>query len=187
MNSFKDWLQMNETANWGHGRYQGAGGWKIHLRTGPDDKNRDRAYEKVLAMIKGLGKNWPSKKLDGGEADSKDITIYCGSRQEANQAAQAISDYDELKKLLKPPSNEVLADDIELVPMTGVYGRFNADIMSDEFHQYGCKGHSMRKEDINRLTYARRDPNFSLEDFKKKACADAYSRLKTLYGKDFTG
>jgi hypothetical protein len=45
MHNFKKWFEINETANWG------SGGWKIHLRTGTDNKTRDRAYEIVQEIV----------------------------------------------------------------------------------------------------------------------------------------
>lgn len=181
MHNFKQWLQLNEKyilpqPPWGFG------GWKIHLRTGTDDKVRDRAYEIVEEIIKQHGDKWPSKKLGGGEADEKDITIYCGPKSEADKAARAISQHPELSKLLLPPGNDILQDDVEILPGTGVYGRFNASLLQSmtgtEYHQYGCKGHSMLKSRMDMI----RQPNFD----KNAACSDSYRHLKNKIGADFT-
>lgn len=179
MHNFKKWLQINESANWGHG------GWKIHLRTGKDNAIRDRAYQIVLEIIKNNGNKWPSKKLSGGEPNEKDITIYCGPKQEANKAALAISQNPELKKLLLPPSAEMLRDDVEILPGTNVYGRFNASLLGAmtkgiEFHQYGCKGHSMLNSFVTRSMTDKQ--NFD----RTKACQDSYRLLKKIFGADFT-
>jgi hypothetical protein len=179
MNNFTEWLQINENTNWGHG------GWKIHLRTGTDNKIRDRAYQIVQEIIKNNKKNWPSKKLGGGEADQKDITIYCGPKSEANIAAKAIAEHPELSKLLSKPSEEMLRDDVEILPGTNVYGRFNASLLMAmtkgvEFHQYGCKGHSMLNSFVTRSMTDKE--NFD----RTKACQDSYRLLKNLFGKDFT-
>lgn len=181
MHNFKQWLQLNEKyivpqPPWGFG------GWKIHLRTGSDEQNRDRAYEIVEKIIAQHGDKWPSKKLGGGEADEKDITIYCGPKSEANKAAIAISEHPELSKLLLPPGKDILHDDVEILPGTGVYGRFNASLLQSmtgaEYHQYGCKGHSMLKSLMGRI----REPNFDRE----KACIGSYLNLKNKIGADFT-
>ena len=55
------------------------GGWKIHLRTGTNNKTRNDAYELVLKIIEDNNNNkenakWYSKKLHGGEPNVKDIT-----------------------------------------------------------------------------------------------------------------
>jgi hypothetical protein len=180
MHNFKKWFEINETANWG------SGGWKIHLRTGTDNKTRDRAYEIVQEIIKKHGGKWLSKKLNGGEPDEKDITIYCGPKSEANIAAKAIADNFVLQLILKEPSDEMWKDDVEILPGTNVYGRFNASplvSMTDgtEFHQYGCKGHSMMNSFVTKFISDRKNFN------KKDACEQSYRRLKKLFGKDFTG
>lgn len=175
MHNFKKWFEINETANWGYG------GWKIHLRTGTDSENRDRAYEIVKKIIG----NKDSKKLGGGEADEKDITIYCGPKSEANKIALAIAENPELQELLLPPSNEMLKDDVEILPGTNVYGRFNASLLGGmtkgiEFHQYGCKGHSMLNSFVTKSMTDKK--NFD----RTKACQGSYNLLKNIFGKDFT-
>ena len=192
----------------------GFGGWKIHLRTGLDDDIRDRAYAMVQSLIKhdGGGK-WQSKKLDGGEPDDKDITLYCGPKSEAIKAANGIKNHQYLYSLIKPPkpASDVSKDDILIVPtIPNIYGRFNASILdtrtetgSFEFHQYGCKGWSMLANDMRKLSNARslKDPknshlvkklktmgsNFDLEKGKEEACKESHKILSLLFGKDFTG
>ena len=62
----------------------GFGGWKIHLTTGLDDHKRDLAYATLLRIIEHSGSgNWKSKKLTGGDPGDKDITLYCGPKEEA--------------------------------------------------------------------------------------------------------
>lgn len=175
MHNFKKWLQINENADWGEG------GWKIHLRTGLDDKNRQLAYDLVKQITEK-----PVKKLDGGDPDSKDITIYCGTKSEADKVVTAISENPELSVLLLPPSEEVQRDDIQMAPGTNIYGRFNAARLDrftggTEFHQYGCKGHSMLKSHMDLYTGDRRNLD------KTKSCQTSYQILKNIFGKDFTG
>lgn len=180
MNNFKKWLQLNENADWKDG------GWKIHLRIGTNNENRELAYEIVQKIIKDNENKWGSKKLSGGEANEKDITIYCGPKSEANKAALAISQNPELQKLLLPPSAEMLLDDVEILPGTNVYGRFNASRLDKftggtEFHQYGCKGHSMLNSFVRKSITDKQ--NFD----RTKACKDSYRLLQNIFGKDFTG
>ena len=174
MHNFKKWLQLNETADWGEG------GWKIHLRTGTDNTKRDRAFDIVQEIIKK-----PSKKLNGGEPDSKDITIYCGTKSEADNVVRAISENPELSALLLPPSEEVQRDDIQMATNTNIYGRFNASRLDKftkgiEFHQYGCKGHSMLNSFVTKSMTDKK--NFD----RTKSCQDSYKLLKNIFGKDFT-
>jgi len=188
----------------------GFGGWKIHLRTGPDDDVRDRAYAMILSMIKHSKVKWQSKKLDGGEPDDKDITLYCGPKREVIKAANGIKNHQYLYSLIKPPkpASDVSKDDIEILPK--IYGRFNANILNTApfvFHQYGCKGWSMLASDMEKLSQARslKDPknshlvkklkdmgsnydiNFNLEKGKEDACKKSELVLTRLFGKDFTG
>lgn len=190
----------------------GFSGWKIHLRTGPDDDIRDRAYAMILSLIKYNGGGlWQSKKLDGGEPDDKDITLYCGPKREAIKAAIGIKNHQYLYSLIKPPKpdSDVSKDDVLIVPtIPNIYGRFNASLLApDMFHQYGCKGWSMLANDMRKLSQARslKDPknshlvkklkdmgdnfdiNFDLEKGKKDACEKSYEVLAKLFGKDFTG
>ena len=166
------------------------GGWKIHLRTGTDVGNRDKAYAILQTIIKHAGNNkWFSKKLKGGEADQKDITLYCGTKEEALKAARSIKNYKTLYDLILPPNNEILQDDILIDPnIPNIYGRFEASRLDTSpfvFHQYGCKGWSMLKSDVEKkLSAQMRKTN----DFdKEKACQKAYNALSKLFGKDFTG
>lgn len=157
------------------------GGWKIHLRTGPDDQIRDRAYQLVLDLVAQNGNKWGHKKLHGGVANEKDITIYCGPRQEANMAAQSIISHKELKSLLLPARGDTLGDDIELIPGSNVWGRFdvkNLPTSPYQFTQYGCKGWSILASEViprqfSKLNY---DP-----------CKKSYDVLSKLFGKYFTG
>jgi hypothetical protein len=181
MHNFKQWLQLNEKyippqPPWGFG------GWKIHLRTGTNNENRKKAYKIVQEIIEKNGDKWPSKELGGGEADQKDITIYCGPKSEANIAAKAIAKNPELQELLLSPSIEMLQDDVEILPGTNVYGRFNASLLQSmlggiEYHQYGCKGHSMLKSFMRNI----RTPNFNKDDACWKSKLNLYNKL----GSDF--
>ena len=181
MHNFKKWLQINESANWGQG------GWKIHLRTGTDDKKREQAFQLVQKIINiDMKLNKPMKKLDGGEPNSKDITIYCGSKAEADKVAKTLAQNRKLSNWLLPPSEEVQRDDIQMLPNTNIYGRFNASRLDKftngiEFHQYGCKGHSMLNSFVTKSITDKQ--NFD----RTKACQDSYRLLKKIFGKDFTG
>jgi len=164
------------------------GGWKIHLRTGNDDKVRDRAYQIVLNLVAKNKYKWGHKKLHGGVADEKDITIYCGPRGEANLAAKEISSDKELMSLLLPASGDTLGDDIELIPGTNIYGRFDVNVLKTspyEFTQYGCRGWPMLVHDINAKNASNMSGknNFDM----RSACDKAYKILNKLFGKDFTG
>lgn len=172
----------------------GFGGWKIHLRTGPVDSNRDFAYQYVLEIIKDNGNKWKSKKLSGGDPNQKDITIYCGPKEQANNAARAIKNHRYLYNMLFPPNTDIAQDDIQILPdVPNVYGRFSASILDTRpytFHQYGCKGWSMLKSDVEKRMMARylKDKGMSYEKFDStKACKIAYIVLEKLFGKDFTG
>jgi hypothetical protein len=92
--------------------------------------------------------------LKGGEADQKDITIYCGPKREAIKAALAIMNNEELYNGLRPPGTEILQDDILLhKDIPNIYGRFEASRLNTapfEFHQYGCKGWSMLVHDVQK-------------------------------------
>ena len=164
------------------------GGWKIHLRTGTNDKIRDDAYNLVLKIIENNNKKnnkWYSKKLHGGDPDVKDITIYCGSREDANKAAEAIKSNSDLYKKLLPAKGDVVTDDTLLVPtIPNIYGRFEASRLNTtphKFHQYGCNGWSMLEDDVFNMMY-----NPELYN-KEVACKDAYNKLAELFGKYFTG
>jgi hypothetical protein len=162
------------------------GGWKIHLRTGTNDEDRDEAYEMVIKIIENNNKKntnkWYSKKLHGGEPDVKDITIYCGSREDANKAAEAIKNNSKLYEKLLPANGDVLTDDQLIV--TNIYGRFDVGRINTgkyKFHQYGCKGWSMLEDDVFNMMYDRKHYN------KETACKNAYEILTDLFGKYFTG
>lgn len=160
------------------------GGWKIHLRTGSDPRNRDRAYQIVLNLVAKNGNRWGHKKLHGGEPDEKDITIYCGPMQEAVLAARAINSSRELKSLLLPPGREIMEDDIELLPGSGVHGRFdtkNLNTSPYEFAQYGCRGWPMLVDDVNKKLWDKK--NFD----NSSSCERSYRALAELFGREFTG
>ena len=164
------------------------GGWKIHLRTGTNNKTRDDAYELVLKIIEDNNKEnakWYSKKLHGGEPNVKDITIYCGPKEEVTRAAKAIKNNPKLYEKLLPANGDVLTDDQLIVPnIPNVYGRFDASRLNTAphiFHQYGCKGWSMLEDDVSNMIY-----NPQLYN-KETACKDAYAKLADLFGKYFTG
>lgn len=188
MTTFKQFLESQDQIPQRKIPVGGFGGWKIHLRTGPVDSNRDTAYNYVLQIIKDNGNKWQSKKLSGGEADQKDITIYCGPKEEANKAAKAIKNNLYLYNMLFPPNTDIAQDDIQILPdVRNVYGRFSASILNTQpytFHQYGCKGWSMLASDMSKKTIAR----YSKEEFdSESACQKAYLVLSKLFGKDFTG
>lgn len=173
---------------------RGGGGWKIHLRTGTNDSWRSICYSRVLDIIKANGNKWNSKMLKGGEANQKDITIYCGPKIEAIRAAIAIYNNELLYDALLPPGTEILQDDILIhKDIPNIYGRFeasNLDTEPFEFHQYGCKGWSMLKNDVQDRMQARYRKNNGLpyEEFdSESACKKAYLVLSKLFGKDFTG
>jgi hypothetical protein len=164
------------------------GGWKIHLRTGTNNKTRNDAYELVLKIIEDNNKEnakWYSKKLHGGEPNVKDITIYCGPKEEVTRAAKAIKNNPKLYEKLLPANGDVLTDDQLIVPnIPNVYGRFDASRLNTAphiFHQYGCKGWSMLEDDVSNMIY-----NPQLYN-KETACKDAYDKLAELFGKYFTG
>lgn len=125
------------------------------------------------------------KKLHGGEPNVKDITIYCGPKEEVTRAAKAIKDNPKLYEKLLPANGDVLTDDQLIVPnIPNVYGRFDASRLNTAphiFHQYGCKGWSMLEDDVSNMIY-----NPQLYN-KETACEDAYAKLADLFGKYFTG
>ena len=165
----------------------GFGGWKIHLRTGLDDKKREDAYKLVLKIIENSGNKWKSKILGGGEPDEKDITIYCGPKEEVNRAAMYIKNMPELYDKLKPPDvgSDVSKGNIEILPK--IYARFSASILNTSpytFSQYGCKGWSMLYSEMLNSGQARMGNRIF---DKEKACKKSYVALTRLFGKDFTG
>ena len=180
------------------GANSNGGGWKIHLRTGKNDTHRSICYNHVLDIIKANGNKWDSKMLKGGEADQKDITIYCGPKREAIRAALAIMNNEELYNGLRPPGTEILQDDILLhKDIPNIYGRFEASRLNTapfEFHQYGCKGWSMLVSDVQKKLSAgykmsgsdRKNGSWTEQD-KEDACKRAFRALTFLFGKDFTG
>jgi hypothetical protein len=165
----------------------GFGGWKIHLRTGLDDKKREKAYKLVLKIIENSGNKWQSKILGGGEPDEKDITIYCGPKEEVNRAARYIKNMPELyDKLLPPePDSDVSKGNIEILPK--IYARFSASILNTApytFSQYGCKGWSMLDSEMRNSGQAL----MGMRIFdKEQACKKSELVLTRLFGKDFTG
>jgi hypothetical protein len=182
------------------GAISNGGGWKIHLRTGKNDTHRSICYNYVLDIIKANGNKWDSKMLKGGEADQKDITIYCGPKREAIKAAIAIMNNEELYNGLRPPGTEILQDDILLhKDIPNIYGRFEASRLNTapfEFHQYGCKGWSMLVHDVQKKLSAgfkmsdsknSSNNNSWTEVDKENACKKAFRVLTFLFGKDFTG
>jgi hypothetical protein len=182
------------------GAISNGGGWKIHLRTGKNDTHRSICYNHVLDIIKANGNKWDSKMLKGGEADQKDITIYCGPKREAIKAAIAIINNEELYNGLRPPGTEILQDDILLhKDIPNIYGRFEASRLNTapfEFHQYGCKGWSMLVNDVQKKLSAgfkmsgsknSSNNNSWTEVDKENACKKAFRALTFLFGKDFTG
>jgi hypothetical protein len=182
------------------GAISNGGGWKIHLRTGKNDTHRSICYNYVLDIIEANGNKWDSKMLKGGEADQKDITIYCGPKREAIKAAIAIMNNEELYNGLRPPGTEILQDDILLhKDIPNIYGRFEASRLNTapfEFHQYGCKGWSMLVHDVQKKLSAgfkmsgsknSSNNNSWTEVDKENACKKAFRALTFLFGKDFTG
>lgn len=165
----------------------GFGGWKIHLRTGPDDKKRNDAYNLVLKIIENSGNKWKSKQLGGGEADEKDITIYCGPKEEVNRAARYIKNMPKLYDMLEPPEpdSDVSKGNIEILPK--IYARFSASILNTApytFSQYGCKGWSMLDSEMRNSGQARMGNRIF---DKEEACKKSRLVLTKLFGKDFTG
>jgi hypothetical protein len=186
MKTFKQFLENEELQT--KIPIGGFGGWKIHLRTGPVEDNRNTAYKYVLKIIEEHGNKWKSKKLSGGDPNDKDITIYCGPKKEAEEAAIAIKNNIYLYNMLFPPTDDMLKDDIQILPnVPKVLGRFVASILNTKpatFHQYGCKGWSMLNSYMEKQTLARNNKQpFDKED----ACKKSYMVLKKLFGKDFTG
>jgi len=165
----------------------GFGGWKIHLRTGLDDKKRNDAYKLVLKIIENSRNKWKSKILGGGEPDEKDITIYCGPKEEVNRAAMYIKNMPELYDMLEPPDagSDVSKGNIEILPK--IYARFSASRLNTSpytFSQYGCKGWSMLDSEMRNSGQARMGNRIF---DKEKACEKSELVLTRLFGKDFTG
>lgn len=157
------------------------GGWKIHLRTGPDDRIRDHAYQLVLDIVAQNGNKWGHKKLHGGDPDEKDITIYCGPRQEADLAARSIVSHKELRSLLLPAKGDVLIDDMELIPGSGIYGRFDVKNLPTSpygFTQYGCRGWPMLRDEVSKKVWGK---------LSYDPCKKSYDVLSKLFGRYFTG
>ena len=177
----------------------GFGGWKIHLTTGLDDHKRDLAYATLLRIIEHSGSgNWKSKKLTGGDPGDKDITLYCGPKEEAIKAAKAIKSHAYLYSLIMPPEekSEASKDDVLIDPnIPKIYGRFTTYGLNTDpykFDAYGCKGHPMLAPHMRSWTNARdikkfKNTDFDLETKKETHCSTAYNLLTQLFGKDFTG
>lgn len=98
-------------------------------------------------------------------------------------AAREINSNRELKSLLMPPAKEVLGDDIELLPGSGIYGRFDVKDLNTlpyEFTQYGCRGWPMLVDDVKKKLW---DKNFD----NSSSCEKSYKALAELFGREFTG
>ncbi len=153
-------------------------GWKIHLTTGLNDQERILAANEIEKIRSQSRIPFKYKVLKGGEAGSKDITIYVGPKRTTIEVATLLSNNQTLRKVLKTPSQEILEDDIEITP--GIYARFDVGAIDDRFHQYSCKGWGMRMEDVSNMLFGGK--------FNKiEACRLSYETLKDIYGDAFTG
>jgi len=142
-----------------------AGGWKLHLST----KNPEAVSEelKKLGLRHKVGR--------GSGQTGKDLTVYVGSKDAADAAANAI--VGKTGALLDPPHGDALIDDILFNPK--VAGRFNIHDtpLTGEFHQYGAKGIPFLQEDMDPFNKRPSDESFARAD----------KRLRERYGVFYTG
>lgn len=140
-------------------------GWKLHLAT--DSPEEVSAALKELGLTHKVGNN-------SGQA-GKDITVYIGSRTDAEKAAQQIE--SRFGSKLNAPHGETLADDLAFTDK--VMGRFDIGSSDPTFHQYGSKGVPFTKDAVNNRT-------FGGQFDSDQARAEADRLLRQKYG-DFYG
>lgn len=143
-------------------------GWKLHLNTAG---NADDA-EEISTFLK--SQNVRHKVGRSSGQDGKDITVYVGGRDAAQDIAKLLD--AQMGPKLKPAGADVLTDDIQLAG--NVWGRFDAGKGSD-FAQYGKQGIPFLHVDQNNLTFGKGDST--------SAYQNALDTLTKLYGEYFTG
>lgn len=141
------------------------GGWKLHLATDNVDE--------VSNILSDLGYTFKVGRSSGQVG--KDITIYVGSRVDANILAAEIS--DKAAGLIKSPVGDTLIDDVELAP--NVMGRFDIGSSDKRFHQYGINGVPFLNDDMLQVQMGTLT--------KEQAMQKAQMLLQTDYGEYFSG
>jgi hypothetical protein len=146
-------------------------GWKLHLNPkkgiGAEKAISDYLSEKKI----------PHKVGKNSGQDSKGITVYVGSRDDANALAADIN--SRFSNVLNDAAGEVLVDDTQIAGK--VWGRFDLS-KNDEFHQYGAAGVPFLNDDMSQLRYAE-DKDAAIEKAKQRA--DGI--LRRQYGEYYTG
>jgi hypothetical protein len=146
-------------------------GWKLHLNPkkgiGAEKAISDYLSEKEI----------PHKVGKSSGQDSKGITVYVGSRDDANALAADIN--SRFSDILNDAAGEVLGDDIQIAGK--VWGRFDVP-QNKDFHQYGAAGIPFLNLDMSQLRYAE-DKDAAVEKAKQRA--DGILQRK--YGEYYTG
>lgn len=140
-------------------------GWKLHLSV--EEANRSV----VSDLLKTNG--YAHKVGHNSGQQGKDITVYIGSRADAEEAAKYLSDL--LDRYLVMPKGEVLTDDRKF--FRKIYGRFDIGRHDPRFHQYGSKGTPFLLSDMD--PWNKRDSSV--------AFSEADKLLTETYGKYYTG
>ena len=159
-------------------------GWKIHLTTVQRPNAREEVAKELESIRDQSRIQFKFKILSGGEAGEKDLTVYVGPRKFANAVATWIHGSNALTYLLKDPAPGVKQDDIELVPGTNVYGRFDAASNDERFAKYGNTGWDLLQDDKTAMTW-RKLPGNKYDP--QAARQRAYNALAKIYGDIFTG
>jgi len=143
-------------------------GWKLHLAV--DESNR----EAVSAALKEMGLR--HKVGRQGDQTGKDITVYIGSKNNADRAAAEIN--AKIGDKLSAPNGDPLVDDASFGGK--VMGRFDA-AGDSTFHQYGRDGIPFTKDDMGLSAFDKA----SFNPDEAKARADKILAAK--YGEFYSG
>jgi hypothetical protein len=144
----------------------GKEGWKLHLAT--SDPQAVSAELTKMGLKHKVGRS-------GGQA-GKDITVYIGRRDEAEDAANTIA--SQLGHLLGDPAGDVLTDDLLIAPK--VMGRFDvAGTPGNVYHQYGLRGVPFLFDDMGQVQLKGLTP--------EQARQRAHQRLVQEFGEAYTG
>lgn len=141
-------------------------GWKLHLTTAK--------AEEVSKLLKQAG--YEHKVDKNGGQSGKDVTVYVGSREDAQKAAEAIE--KAAGHLLGTPTGDVMTDDVAMTPK--VMARFDAR-GDEEFNQYGSQGVPYFNDDVAQRLWGDKKPT------AEEARARAHEALKAKYGEFYTG
>lgn len=146
-------------------------GWKLHLG------KENLSEQEVSALRQKLDElGIPYKEgLSGGQT-GKDFTVYAGSRQQAERAAQELSPFTSGQVY-----GDAAVDDLVMAP--GVGARFDADGDRD-FHQYGRKGIPVTQDSVVWSDTGGIDLAASFSD---EAINRADQLLAQRYGEFYTG